>query len=99
MNKETYIQIREGVENYIDKVGFKYMPSELYQDPNNLEHIINTGVGIMSKKMGLNNNVSTFERAVVANDLLLATTTADSDNIKALKFYVLMNYNLVINLK
>lgn len=58
-----------------------------------LEHIIEIGTSILCTKWDLLEGGS-FVRAVVDNDLMKAVGKADETNVKALKFYCMLIYNL-----
>ena len=59
-----------------------------------LDHIINTGTSIMCTKWNIGYEGGSFVQAVVNNDLSKAVGSADGVNIKALKLYCLMMYNM-----
>lgn len=99
MDLEKYTKIRTEVYDYLNTHGKYYLPKEILENEVSLSHVVNCGTNIMAKKLGLAINIGSFARAVVNNDLLTAVTTADKDNTKALRFYVIMKYNLTINLK
>lgn len=62
-------------------------------DPEDLEHVIQTGVSILATKWGLEVFPGSFVKSVVDNDLMKAFANADDVNEKVIKFYVLLMYN------
>lgn len=60
----------------------------------NSDHIINIGTSIMCTKWGIGYEGGSFVQAVVDNNLSQAVSRADSTNLKALKFYCMMMYNM-----
>lgn len=62
--------------------------------PSDLDHIINIGTSIMCTKWNIGYEGGGFVQAVVDNNLSKAVSNADGTNIKALKLYCLMMYNM-----
>mgnify|MGYP000362287478 FL=1 len=62
--------------------------------PSDLDHIINIGTSIMCTKWNIGYEGGSFVQAIVNNDLSKAVSSADGTNIKALKLYCLMMYNM-----
>lgn len=62
--------------------------------PSDLDHIINIGTSIMCTKWNIGYEGGGFVQAVVDNNLSKAIGSADGTNIKALKLYCQMLYNI-----
>jgi|TARA_B110000908_G_scaffold105594_1_gene124381 hypothetical protein len=62
--------------------------------PSDLNHIVNIGTSIMCTKWNIGYEGGSFVQAIVNNDLSKAVSSADGTNIKALKLYCLMMYNM-----
>tara|TARA_Y100000389_G_scaffold189593_1_gene213529 strand:- start:2890 stop:3198 length:309 start_codon:yes stop_codon:yes gene_type:complete len=58
------------------------------------EHIISIGTSILQTKFEVGFKGGGFVQAVVGNDLSRAIGNADSTNVKAIKFYVMLMYNV-----
>lgn len=58
------------------------------------EHIISIGTSILQTKFEVGFKGGGFVQAVVDNDLSGAIGNADSTNVKAIKFYVMLMYNV-----
>ena len=63
-------------------------------DPEDLEHVIQTGVSILATKWKLEECPSSgFVKSVLDNNLTEAFFNADCVNEKVIKFYILLMYN------
>ena len=58
------------------------------------EHIISTGTSILQTKFAVGFKGGGFVQSVVENDLSRAIANADNTNVKAIKFYVMLMYNI-----
>jgi hypothetical protein len=61
--------------------------------PMEMQHVVQTGTSILCTTWGIGYEGGGFVKAVVNNNLSAAIGSADSTNIKALKFYCQLMYN------
>jgi hypothetical protein len=59
-----------------------------------IQHVISIGTSIMQTKFKVGFPGGGFVQAVVDGDLFAAIGRADSTNVKAIKFYVMLMYNV-----
>lgn len=85
--------VKEVVKNYI-KNNWEYAGLTVEDSTNN--HIVEIGTSIMCTKWQIGYEGGGFVQAVVNNDLQGAIGRADRTNIRALKLYCQMMYNLGI---
>ena len=83
--------VKEVVKNYIQN-NWEYAGLTVEDSMNN--HIVEIGTSIMCTKWEIGYEGGGFVQAVVNNDLQGAIGRADSTNIRALKLYCQMMYNL-----
>lgn len=90
---EKYEKVKAVVKEYYDNnfaaASDGYMPSKEGED-----HIIEIGTSILCTKYDLGPRGGGFVESIVDNDLTAAITRADSTNLRALRFYVLLSYNV-----
>ena len=90
--------VKESVEQYFEKTAplsvFEY--STMSQDDK--DHIKNIACSIMNARLGIGFDPGGFVKAVINNNLSGAFANADQVNQRALKFYMLMIYNLGIDI-
>jgi hypothetical protein len=79
------------VSNYLKENG-TYAGLTAEDCQNN--HIIQIGTSILCTKWGVGYEGGGFVRAVVDNDLQSAIARADNTNVRALKFYCQLMYNV-----
>jgi len=89
---ETYEKI-EVVKGIVEKYVNENAENNIYS-LSELNHIINIGTSVLCTKWNIGYSGGSFVRAVVDNDLSRAIGSADSTNIKALKLYCQMMYNI-----
>jgi len=89
--QEQITEVKRIVRDYFHKNSMYTGIDEMCHDDN--EHIINIGTSILCTKWGIGYEGGSFVQAVVANDLIGAFGSADTINIKALKFYCQLIYN------
>lgn len=84
--------VKELVTNYLGlnewQAGLKELPDA------DLDHIIQIGTSILCTKWQIGYSGGGFVQAVVENDLQRAFANADNVNVKALKFYCQLMYNV-----
>ena len=85
--------VRSLVEDYFDQNASNSIYDRAEVEWNR-DHIINIGTSILCTKWKVGYPGGSFVQAVVNNNLTVAVGTADSTNIKALKFYCQMMYNV-----
>lgn len=62
------------------------------------DHILDIACSIMNARLEIGFTPGSFVQAVIDNNLLSAFANADSVNQRAIKFYLLMIYNLGIDI-
>ncbi len=98
MEELTIEKIREQVQNYFDKNGRNYIQGFEYLSGDEKQHIVDIGTSIISHKLGVGFEPGSFVKAFCDNDLRKAFTCADNVNIKAIRFYVMMEWNLEVEI-
>jgi len=90
---ETQIKkVTEIVREYLEKNNGHIGLSNL--TPMEMEHVVQIGTSILCTKWDIGYEGGSFVKAVVNNNLSDAIGYADSTNIKALKFYCQLMYNV-----
>lgn len=94
---EKIEKIRNQVKAYFEKNACHYITNftELSEDDTN--HIISIGTNIIATRHGMSFR-SSFVQSVIDNDLRGAFATADDTNLLAIRFYLMMMYNMPVNL-
>ena len=70
------------------------MFDDVHFTESEIQHVISIGTSIMQTKFEVGFPGGGFVQAVVDNDLSRAIGNADSTNVKAIKFYVMLMYNV-----
>lgn len=86
--------IQQAVRGYLERNGERYIPNFSQLSPEEKEHIINIGTGIICTRDHVGYPGGSFVQAIVKNNLLDSFTYADEINQKAIHFYVMMAYNM-----
>lgn len=93
-------KVRSEVSRYLDQIFVTAgIPLHIMADEESKAHIINIGTAIMLNRLGINTYPGSFVQSVLDNDLSGAFLRADSINSQSLKFYVMMMYNLGIDVE
>ena len=90
--------VKDAVENYFEKIAPVAVFEFSHMNEEEKEHIKNIACSIMNARLGIGFEPGGFVQAVIDNNLSRAFANADSINQRALKFYMLMIYNLGINI-
>jgi hypothetical protein len=93
MDKQTQA-VKEVVKGYFNANAHNTIPSFVYLSDDDTRHIIDIGTSILCTKWDIGYPGGSFVQAVVNNDLMGAFSTADRVNVQALRFYVLLMYNV-----
>jgi hypothetical protein len=90
--------IKSQVQAYFDKNASLYIPNfnSLSEDSKN--HIVNIGTSIICTRHEIGYPGGSFVQSVVNNDLRGAFANADGTNINAIRFYLMMMYNMSVKL-
>jgi hypothetical protein len=86
--------IKNSVKEYIGDMGHHYIQHYDFLTKDDLEHIADIGTSVMCTKMDIGFPGGSFVQSVVNNDLRGAFANADNVNAGAIRFYVMMMYNL-----
>jgi hypothetical protein len=90
--------VRKAVIEYFEKMA----PISIFEfssmDEDDKDHIKSIACSIMNARLGIGFEPGGFVRAVIDNNLSGAFANGDQINQRALKFYMLMIYNLGINI-
>ncbi len=91
-------KINQAVKEYFDKNAKHYVANfdELETDDKN--HIISIGTSIICTRLEIGYAGGSFVQSVVNNDLRGAFANADHINVNAIRFYLMMMYNMPVNL-
>jgi len=92
MNPEQENIIRDLVGKYLNKQPMMNFPSTLSDDER--EHVIDMGTQMLAVKWGLQNHCCRFVRSMLDNKLMETYGEADEVNLRFIRFYVLLNYNI-----
>lgn len=90
--------IRNQVQAYFNQNASNYIPNFVYLSEEDQNHIINIGTSIICTRHNIGYPGGSFVQSVVNNDLSGAFATADHINVNALRFYVMMMYNMPVTL-
>lgn len=85
--------VRKTVEGFYQKF-LEWDNSMPSIDSSEGQHIVNTGTSVLCTKWKVGYEGGGFVQAIVNNDLMKAVGAADAVNIKALKFYCQLIYNV-----
>lgn len=94
---EQIMFIRGKVREYIEDMGHHYIQHYEFLTKDDLEHIAEIGTSIMCTKLEIGFPGGSFAQAIVDNDLRGSFASADRVNAGAIRFYVMMMYNLQLN--
>jgi hypothetical protein len=94
---EQIMFIRVKVREYIEDLGHHYIQNYEFLTKDDLDHIAEIGTSIMCTKLEIGYPGGSFAQAVANNDLKGSFASADSVNAGAIRFYVMMMYNLQLN--
>ena len=89
--------IKNKVKEYIGDMGHHYIQHYEFLTKDDLEHIADIGTSVICTKLEIGYPGGSFVQSVVNNDLRGAFANADSVNAVAIRFYVMMMYNLQLN--
>ena len=95
---EQMEKIRNQVQSYFTQNAQNYISNFVYLSEDDKNHIINIGTSIICTRHNIGYPGGSFVQSVVNNDLQGAFATADNINVNALRFYVMMMYNMPVNL-
>jgi hypothetical protein len=95
---EQIEKIRNQVQAYFTQNAQNYIPNFVYLGEDDKNHIINIGTSIICTRHNVGYPGGSFVQSIVNNDLQGAFATADNINVNALRFYVMMMYNMPVNL-
>tara|TARA_B110000503_G_C6934973_1_gene324404 strand:- start:278 stop:601 length:324 start_codon:yes stop_codon:yes gene_type:complete len=83
--------VKHVVEKYVNE---NWESIDGYLTESTINHVIDTGTSILCTKWGIGYRGGSFVEAVVSNNLSQAIGSADSINLRALKLYCQMIYNI-----
>lgn len=90
--------IKSQVQAYFDKNASLYIPNFNSLSEDNKNHIVNIGTSIICTRHEIGYPGGSFVQSVVNNDLRGAFANADGTNINAIRFYLMMMYNMPVKL-
>jgi hypothetical protein len=90
--------VKESVETYFEKMAPLSVFEFAFMEEEEMDHIKNIACSIMNARLGIGFEPGGFVRSILDNNLSGAFANADNVNQRALKFYMLMIYNLGINI-
>jgi hypothetical protein len=90
--------VKNSVEQYFEKTAPLSVFEFAFMNEEEMDHIKNIACSIMNARLGIGFEPGGFVQAVIDNNLSRAFANADNINQRALKFYMLMIYNLGINI-
>ena len=92
---EEHIQrIKVKVEEYLYTEAVNCRIMHLVSNEETKQHIVEIGTNILANKWGINTHPGSFVTAVINNDLTESFSRADHVNTQAIRFYVMMMYNI-----
>lgn len=89
--------IKNKVKEYIGDMGHHYIQHYEFLTKDDLEHIADIGTSVICTKLEIGYPGGSFVQSIVNNDLRGSFANADSVNAGAIRFYVMMMYNLQLN--
>jgi len=99
MEKQLKIEkIRNQVKAYFEKNACHYITNFTELSEDDKDHIISIGAIIIATRHGIGYSAGSFVQSVIDNDLRGAFATADGTNLLAIRFYLMMMYNMPVNL-
>jgi hypothetical protein len=90
--------IKSQVQAYFDKNAHLYVTDFNSMSEEDKNHIVNIGTSIIYTRHNIGYAGGSFVQSVVANDLRATFANADGTNIKAIRFYLMMMYNMSVTL-
>ena len=88
--------IKAQVQAYFDKSAHYYIPNFEGLSEDNKNHIVAIGTSIICTYHSIGYSAGSFVQSVVNNDLKGAFANADSVNINAIRFYLMMMHNMPV---
>jgi hypothetical protein len=95
---EQIENIRKQVQAYFNQNAQNYIPNFVYLREEDKNHIVNIGTGIICTRHNVGYSGGSFVQSIVNNDLQGTFATADDININAIRFYLMMMYNMGVTL-
>ena len=89
--------IKSAVKEYIEDMGHHYIQNYEFLTKDDLEHIADIGTSVICTKLEIGYPGGSFAQSIVNNDLRGSFASADQVNAGAIRFYVMMMYNLQLN--
>ena len=86
--------IEKAVKEYINDMGSHYIQNYDFMSKEDFQHIASIGTSIMCTKLDIGYPGGSFVQSIVNNDLRGSFANADGTNASAIRFYVMMMYNL-----
>ncbi len=96
---EQIENIKSQVQAYFNKNAIHYIPSLEFMSEDERQHIVDIGTSIICTQHKIGYAGGSFVQSVVNNDLRGAFANADGTNLQAIRFYLMMIYNMPVNLK
>jgi hypothetical protein len=90
--QEQENKVRGVVTEYFSKHGELYLPPYILITES--EHVIDIGTSVLCTKWGIGYPGGGFVQALMNNDLRGAFERADTVNAQAIKFYLMLMYNV-----
>ena len=94
MTQEQRTKLEIIVRDYLMKNIKLIQLDKIKIDENVINHVIHTGIDLLSKKWGLQNNCGSFVQSILNNSLDETIGRADEINEHFIKFYVLLINNV-----
>ena len=95
---EQIEKIKTQVQAYFDKNAAFYIPYFALLGEEDKNHIVNIGTSIICTRHNVGYPGGSFVQSIVNNDLQGTFATADDININAIRFYLMMMYNMGVTL-
>lgn len=95
---EQIEKIKTQVQAYFDKNAAFYIPYLALLGEEDKNHIVNIGTSIICTRHNVGYPGGSFVQSIVNNDLQGTFATADDININAIRFYLMMMYNMGVTL-
>jgi len=94
MEKREKISL--AVREYFDRNGHRYIANFEQLEDEDISHIISIGTSIICTRLEIGYAGGSFVQSVVNNDLRGAFANADHINVNAIRFYLMMMYNMPV---
>ena len=95
---EQIEKIKNQVQAYFDKNAHSYINYLTLESKENRNHIVNIGTSIICTRHNIGYPGGSFVQSIVNNDLQGTFANADDININAIRFYLMMMYNMEVTL-